>query len=506
MKIANPKLTLYAFHLRNNLAQGEEEPVEDANHLWEYCRQLGKILNIPRLESLFDRLQDSQGNVGINPSWENPESDYLELLQPESLLSFSAISRGSSLQLRGEVYPLQIHDTYAIDITLRYPYTHLEIEHLADLNPQGCLGITPSHSLLGQTLVLFAQPEGKLNDIPAFIDDCLTAIVPDSDRQNYWLAAQGKFLGSPIFEYNNHQENLDQPSHILIWLNYHPQTETLETAGDYYQPLINLLCCRSKILYAYSQSRWCNQQARKLYRQLDSKVKGLQQLPSEPTQRLKHLKVWLTELSQTAFAYANHLRDLEIQRITIETNNKNYQFWLNQLKLISLKKEDNLELWQQFISHKSEKFIQQIATDLSYLIPSQQLFQQMIESIRGIVETEQAESDRSLQNTVAIVGVGLTTAAIAATVAPYAIPPEPRQPLLPPFSTHHLHPLAQSLLWSLVFGAAGAVITKGFTAVLQNQGVISGRLTQLIRDGSNKMAKLSGSTQEILPQSQKLKK
>ncbi len=84
MKVANPKLTLYAFHLRNNLAQGEEEPVKDANHLWEQCQQLGKKLNVPRLEFLLERLQDSHGKIGINPSLDNPESDYLELLQSGS--------------------------------------------------------------------------------------------------------------------------------------------------------------------------------------------------------------------------------------------------------------------------------------------------------------------------------------------------------------------------------------------------------------------------------------
>ncbi|EDX78751.1 hypothetical protein MC7420_7404 [Coleofasciculus chthonoplastes PCC 7420] len=427
MKVANPKLTLYAFHLRNNLAQGEEQPVDDANHLWEQCQQLGKKLNVPRLESLLDRLQDSQGKIGISPNWDNPKSDYLELLQPEHLLSFSAINNGSSLQLRGEVYPLQIHDTYAVDITLRYPYPHVEIDQLAGLNPQGCLQIAQSNSLLGQTLVLFAQPEGKLNDIQAFTDNCLNAIVPELDRQNYRLSAQGKFLGSPIFEYNNIQENPAQLSHILIWLNYHPQTETLETAVDYGQPLINLLCCRSKILYTYSESRWCNQQARKLYRQLDGKAKGLKNLPLEPTQRLKQLKEWLTELSQTAFDYANHLRDLEIHRNTIETNNKNYQFWLDQLKFISLEKEDNLELLQQFISHNLERFIEQINTDLSCLLPSQQLFQQMIETIRGIVETEQAESDRATESAaqkrqqrlellIAVVSTGLAVSGISSQV------------------------------------------------------------------------------------------
>ena len=460
MKVANPKLTLYAFHLRNNLAQGEEESVDDANHLWEQCQQLGKTLHVPRLESLLERLQDSNGKIGITSSQDNPESNYLELLQPERLLSFSAIPNGSSLQLRGEVYPLQIHDTYAVDITLRYPYPHVEIEQLAGVNPQKFLRIAQSNSLLGQTLVLFAKPEGKLNDIPAFTDKCLTAILSESDRKNYWLSAQGKFLGSPIVEYNNNQDNPAQPSHILIWLDCHPQTETLEAAGDYYQPLINLLCCQSKILYAHSESRWCNQQARKLYRQLDGKAKALRQLPSEPSKRLKQLKEWLTELSQTAFDYANHLRDLELHRSTIETNHENYQFWLNQLKMISLEKEDNLELWQQFISRKSEKFIEQINTDLSYLLPSQQLFQQMLDTIRGIVETEQAERDRSLEKTIQIIGVGLGAGAIVSGVVTQHID----KPFAPLSFNNLPHPLVLSLFWSVLatlgFGILAWLWTK----------------------------------------------
>ena len=134
-------------------------------------------------------------------------------------------------------------------------------------------------------------------------------------------------------------------------------------------------------------------------------------------------------------------------------------------------------------------------------MPSQQLFGQMIEASRGIVETEQAERDRALQNTVAIVGVGLATSAVGATVAPYIIPPEPRQPILPPFSTNHLHPLTQSLLLSLVFGVGGAVVTKGVIALIQSRGAIAGHITKLIRGDRNNTVQLSGNTQRTLPQS-----
>jgi hypothetical protein len=219
-------------------------------------------------------------------------------------------------------------------------------------------------------------------------------------------------------------------------------------------------------------------------------------LPSEPNSRLKQLKEWLIEIPKTAFEYAQYLRDLEIQKATIETNNKNYSTCLNQLQDTSIQGEDNLEFLQQFINHAQDKLVRQINVDLSYLMPSQQLFGQMIKAIRGIVETEQAESDRNLQNTIAMVGVGLAAAAVGATVAPYIIAPAPQTPILLPLSTNHLHPLTQALLLSLVFGATGAVVTKGFIT-------ITGRLTQLIRGGSNKTAKLPGSTQQHLPQSQK---
>ncbi|MEB3180721.1 MAG: hypothetical protein VKL59_17095 [Nostocaceae cyanobacterium] len=481
-KVTNPKLTLYAFHLRNNLAQGYDEPVDDANHLWEQCQQLGQKLNIPRLESLIERLQDNNGNIGLAPSKDNPKSDYLELLQKERLLNFSAISDGSTLQLRGEVYPLQIHDTYAVDITLRYPYSDVEVHQLGGLNHQGCLLLDSSNSSLGQTLVLFAQSVGDIQDTQAFAEACLTAILPKPEAEKFLLSppVKGTFLGSPIFEYENNQDNAAQNGHILIWLNCHPQTETLEEAGDYYQPLINLLCCRHKILYVYSESRWCNHEARILYKQLETQRKRLRKLPSEPAEKLIQLQHLITETIQLAFDYANHLRDLAVHRNTIEANGKNYCFWLKQLQAISIEGEDNLDFWQQLINRIQEKFIEQIGVDLAYLIPAQQLFQQMIDTIRGMVEIlaeEQAqvreqqdkERDRNLQTTIAVVGVGIGFTGLAAASFPYLIPPDAKTtpiPLQPPFTSGSLHPFISVLLLSLIFGFLGAGVAKVVTMLI----------------------------------------
>ncbi|MEQ8538768.1 MAG: hypothetical protein RIB93_15135 [Coleofasciculus sp. D1-CHI-01] len=75
-------MSLYAFHLRNNFAQGEDEPVNNANHLWEECQQIGQKLHVLRLESLIERLQEGNGQIGVSSNQDN--SRYLELLQADS--------------------------------------------------------------------------------------------------------------------------------------------------------------------------------------------------------------------------------------------------------------------------------------------------------------------------------------------------------------------------------------------------------------------------------------
>lgn len=390
MKFNNPKLTLFAFHLRNNFTQ--EEPVEDADFLWEQCQQLGEHLNIPELQSLRDRLYKENDKIGVNPN--HHKSDYLELLQSQEKksLDFSAIPNGSQLQLKGEVYPLQIHDSYAVDITLRLPYSGVQLEQLQQLNPQGCLQLQRSRSRLGQTLVFFAQPDSKIEDIEAVVRDCFAYILPEKYRYQYYLLGKGTFLGSPIFEYKPINEDGERFNSIFIWLCSSDESNQLETDGKYYQPLINLLCCLSKIDYVYGLSRGCNKDARKRYRELAGELQKFNQLSAGQEERLQQLKTWLLTLPKTALEYDNLLRDLELHRAAIETNYENYKFWLDQLQEIALP-EDDLKFWQ-LTTDSIDRFLEQIKIDLAYLRPNQSLFQQAIDTIRGTVEIEQAEMDR----------------------------------------------------------------------------------------------------------------
>jgi hypothetical protein len=105
---------------------------------------------------------------------------------------------------------------------------------------------------------------------------------------------------------------------------------------------------------------------------------------------------------------------MKLQLNTIETNLKNYQHYLNQLNNILIP-EDNLPFFKQFKTRTKNKFIEQINVDLGYLIPGQNLFSELINTIRGLVEIEQAEIDRSLETKISILGVSLGVGGIAAS-------------------------------------------------------------------------------------------
>ncbi|MBD2042639.1 hypothetical protein [Microcoleus sp. FACHB-672] len=487
-KVNNPKLTLYAFHLRNNLALGFEEPVETANLLWTKCEELGEKLQVPRLQFLRERLTKEWGSsIGVSPHNEKQPSDYLELLPineyGKRLLHFSPITESTDLKMRGEIYALQIHDTYAIDLTLRYPYQNIDLAKIHNLNYKDCLLSNQIQASLGQTLVLFTQPASSIQNSETLAKNCVEFLLSPFEANKLLKTAPyaGKFLGSPIFEYESGDDNPSQNLHLLIWLNSDPETESLEAQGDYCQRLINLLYCRSRILYTYFQSRQCNQKARSIYKIIETKFQDFKNPPSTSNERLKQFKQLLTEMPQQAFDYANHLRDFEIYINTLETNAKNYRACLERLQEISLKDKDNLDFLQKFLTRTETMLIEQIRVDLGYLMPAQKLFDQMISTVRGIVEIEQAEREKSLERTIQILGTGLGAGGIIASAisghitVPMVWPNHPK--------ADEIHPAIHTTVWSLVAFLAFA----GFTAAIN--GWFADRLAKRKRQQQEKSAK-----------------
>ena len=460
-KLANPKLTLFAFHLCKNLAKGEKQPVDNSDHLWQKCAALGHLLQTnPQFDSLPEKLSNRN-------SQNSQQSDYLELYQSDGdkFVSFKTVSQPDQLPLEGGIYPLQLHDTYALDFTLLSPNLTLEINQLSNLNFQGCLLPCEIQASLGQTLVLFAKPVDFAANHQDLAVACVDALFQNSElkQPKAYLIGEGKLLGSPIFEFDNSQEDPRLKCHILVWLDTDEKTSEIEESGNYYRPLINLLCCRSKILYVYYQAHRCNEEARKLYRQLEEKVAEFSHLKSGREERLEQLEGWLTELPQIGLNYARYLRDIELHQIAIETNVVNYSYWLKKLSACSIQDIDNLDFLQEFIDESCQIFQQQIKLNMSYLTAGKELFQQMIETIRGIVEVDaqkqqveyeqnKRDDDRNLQITIAVVGVGIGVAGVVSSSYTLAVdkrwaPPSFQYPL-------PLHPFFSAIIVSCLCGGA----------------------------------------------------
>ncbi|MEM6751367.1 MAG: hypothetical protein AAF630_00025 [Cyanobacteria bacterium P01_C01_bin.38] len=472
-KLANPKLTLYAFHLKDNLAREPLTSVKNTNYLWLKCQQIGQQLNVPELENLPTKIEK------IN----NQKTSITGEILPEGILSFTEEENKNNLPLNlilsGEVNPLQIQDTYAIDLTLRYsntkvnethstelhPDNYVKVADLKGLNKDNCLLPNNINSSLGQTLVFFAKTLEEFEDeesLQNFADDCVKALITEEKFQELqiYCQSQGQLLGSPIFEYNNDADSPQQQCHILIWLNTNPETTKHEENGEYYYPLINLLLCRNKIKYLRHKAILCNQQARKEYSLLEKIVNEFSQIKHNIRNNLQRLQQLLIEVPELSFDYARYIRDLQAHKTTIEASLKNYRLQFD--KIEKLYNQNDLEFLSSFSKLAQNTYIKQINTDLAYLTPANNLFKQMTETIRGMVEIEQAkleeeniEREKSLEDTIQVVGVALGGGGIAAaSISAHIDKPMIVDIKQPP------HLIVSSTFWSIIATLFLAFLTR----------------------------------------------
>lgn len=475
-----PSVTLYAFQLRNDIThQVGQRLRENADELWNQCVALGNDYKISVLQSLYEHLRCYTYNINnkryeYNPDNENQEAtldeklyldNFLELVRTTPKenqarsLSFHSLVAQEGLSLMGDIYPIRIHDTYAVDLTLRYRET-VEISQIKALNPTDYIKAS-----LGQSLLFFATPIVQNISIQNFANQCAAALLhKEVDGIN--PSSVGQLFGSLIFEYENYKQNVAELDHTLVWLNSHPETVSRIAQRDAYDALLTLLCFRHKIIFAYHQSRLCEEAAQKLYDELEGQVNVL---AVSSQQTLEVLKQWLKQMPLKMLQYKKWLRDIQDHQSAIITNVKNYHSQLEKLNELSFK-EDDLNFFYKFINITCKQFQEQIYVDLRYLIPAQDLFQEMIATIRGIVEIEAEEQaefieerdkirERNLQIYVGAVGGGIGVAGVVASSFQYLIKPEPENKnilLQPPFISDSIHPFGLVIIVSLFCGLASA--------------------------------------------------
>jgi hypothetical protein len=482
MKIYAPNVHLFAFQLYKGSNLDANLSTDDLNFLWESGDAVVR-------ETLNQNLRLSQ-RLDIH---KQPESNRVDLLQDAEVidenyaLSFDgqvSYNQNQNLLVAGFAYPLRISDSYGLWLNLRRPeqennqYTeNLETDFLRLFNINNCLIFKKHPLFLGQTLLITAwltNPKdnnilGKVTDwltaakdiktIRQIADECLNQIFPNQNTAPSFYR-QGKLFGSPIFEYGL-TSNLANYQHVLVWL--FNETETDAKFNQCYQELLDLFFYHTKVVKAYQDSRRIYQQLDLAYRQIETEINNIpERKPNQPaTQKyLQALQKQLKSFPKLAFKYAWLLRDLEEYANTIAINVDNYNI---KLKVIqeTLQQED-LSFLAHFSQNQAATFQRQIQADLGYFNNGSQLLDQAINSIRGIVEIEQTESDRSLERKIEILGIGFGGGAIISGVIVQHIDKINR-----PFTialNKPLHPFYASLFLSffatLAFIGLGVFITK----------------------------------------------
>lgn len=220
------------------------------------------------------------------------------------------------------------------------------------------------------------------------------------------------------------------------------------------------------IFRLFQDSRRLYQELNKACREIETEVDNLPQPESNDTETdLTDLKAKLKKLPHLNLKYTRLLRNLEEYHNTIAINADNYALRVQQIcDIIGIQE---INFLAAFFNKSCPFFQQQITADLGYFRHASGLLDRATESIRGIVEIEQAERDRQkeatdkirdakLQNTIQAVGVGLGVgtgvAGIFSQTFPLIIEKEwtllsKDYPLLPP------HPFLISFPMSLLLGA-----------------------------------------------------
>lgn len=416
MKIYAPNIHVFAFQLYKGSNLDNNIDSKDLNFIWERGNNIIK-------EVLNQDLQLSQ-KIDVNKQEGFNKVDILND-QNEVAVYFDGNVTPNPQQdilITGLAYPCRISDSYGLWLNLRRPEQEnnqptedVETDFLKLLNPNNCL-ILPEHPLfLGQTILITAWlNNAKIqNDHQKIADECLQQVFPNQNTVPPFYR-QGELFGSPIFEYGLPNQS-SQYQQVLIWL--FTKQETGNKLDKSYPELLDLFFYHSKIIKAYKDSRAIYKNLDKKYREIESEVKKI--LEPENNQGitrkyLKKLQNQLKRFPKLALEYTNLLLNLEDAQNTIAINADNYSNKLEQIKHDV--NGENLDFLENFLNKNCVTFQRQIQADSGYFQHGSQLLDQAINSIRGIVEIEQTESDRSLEKTVSILGIGFGGGAIISGV------------------------------------------------------------------------------------------
>lgn len=404
-----PTIDLFLYDLAEGLGQSDNAIAHNRENFW--LRIYGDQITVDRLDTA------SQAELEL--------SDYIELLDTKPpVQEFAA-------PLNGFYYPVKIGDTYALQVdcssdigdpTLKFaPRDIKELsqikknipEHLHNPNKQ-------PYNHIGQTWFVWAQLTSETQDPLATAKQIYEQLQIfdqlnwEKDLKTDLKHTEAKLLGANCFELwqlPSDRGYFSQNKHLLICL--FPPELPFEAIGSkiptLYPSLMRLFLYRHKIVWAYDRSR--HHKAT-----LKDAAKHIQLAIADDNSKtdLVALQQDLKSTLNLMTTYAEELIYLEDQKNTIETNLKNYQKKLKRLE--NPDRDIDLPFLEKFTAIVTDKYLPQITADLASLSPAQKSLENSVRNIEGIINIEQAKSDRNLNQTIFAVGTGLGTSQVIASI------------------------------------------------------------------------------------------
>lgn len=410
MQLIYPTLDLFLYDLRDGLGQTQQQ-VNQNRHRFQ-----ARIL--PELNP--DQLSQWEALEEDNPDLTNP----IQLLGKDRFKSFPESEDGY-------YWPVQIGDTYALQIN----YSGPKVNGQPNVAPQDICNLTTLQNTLheqfqhhpgtlGQTYVLWAQlsePNQSPTQIEAAAQACYQALRPNSHWQEIRTPEiPSQIAGATVYEVwerPKNWKNLAENHHY--WICLFPQeldqSSIQKTQSGLYKELIYLFGYRSKILWAYWQSRTLKGQLKSSYDEIQESIQAVSNME---TFSLEDLEINLKKTLATLTHYAINLNYLGDQCRTLDLNISNYHKRLQLISKALFEHFPNTEVspLSQFCELAREKYSSQIHADIANLSPGLNLLENLINTIQGIVDIQQTASDRRLNYTAAAVGTGLAMSQIATSV------------------------------------------------------------------------------------------
>jgi hypothetical protein len=432
MKIDHPQVYLYSYQL-------SRESATDPNSIWTWVDKLWQKFN-------------------VNNNFPN---DFSQANCQQLLLS-KAQKFDFSPSLNGSLRCCRLHDGEGILARVGSPENDdnrdLSLEIFKTFNPDRVLVPINDSQWLGQTILITYKLETQATPTQKLADEIVQNLLGDKPSAT---PRSTQLFGSPIFEYSS----LDSQQQIFVYVLDDQSEKNLQQT---LQSVFEIFYYRHKIVKAFRDSREAYQLAQGFYKIVEQDIKNLQQKTNHAGEEklldLRAFKEDIKTLLKDSLRHQATLQKLEDFDNTIAINVYNYQQKLLEISDRCHLLPEELTTFSFFADKTAPHCQRQIQGDLGYFKHGTDLINTAIASIRGIVEIEQAEIDRELQNTIQSVGtgigVGVGVGGIVATSYPLINKENPLQfpsAQLPP------HPIIIAIALSLLSGGGLGFLAWNFT-------------------------------------------